>query len=73
MTLICELNQRVMHIYRGTAGAAMQWGDISGIRVNIQIFGLFWLILGRKNFRPSDFLSNDNRLQRSKLSLSYQY
>ena len=55
MTLICELYQRVVHIYRGTAGAAMQWGDISGIRVNIQIFGLFWLIPGGKYFSTLGF------------------
>ena len=55
MTLICELNQRVVHIFGGTAGAAMQWGDISGIRVKIQIFGLLWLILGGKYFSTLEF------------------
>ena len=55
MTLICELNQRVVHIYGGIAGAAMQWGDISGIRVKIQIFGLFRLILGGKYFPTLKF------------------
>ena len=55
MTLVCELYQRVVHIYRGTAGAAMQWGDISGIRVNIQIFGLFSLIPGGKYFSTLGF------------------
>ena len=54
MTLICELNQRVVHIYGETAGAAVQWGDISGIRVKIQIIGLFWLILGGKYFPTLD-------------------
>ncbi len=56
MTLICELNQRVVHIYGETAGTAVhvQWGDISGIRVKIQIIGLFWLILGGKYFPTLD-------------------
>ena len=54
MTLICELNQRVVHVYGETAGAAVQWGNISGIRVKIQIIGLFWLILGGKFFPTLD-------------------
>ncbi len=54
MTLICELNQRVVHIYEETAGAAVQWGDISEIRVKIQNFGLFRLILGGKYFPTLD-------------------
>ena len=54
MTLIYELNQYVVHTSGGVAGTAMQWGDISAIRVKIQIFGLFWLILGGKYFATLD-------------------
>ena len=53
MTLICDLKQHVVHPSRGAAGAAMQWGDISGIHMKIQIFELFWLILGEKYFTGS--------------------
>ena len=55
MALICELNQSVVHIYGGTVGVAIQWGDISGIRVKIQIFQLLRLILGGRYFATLDF------------------
>ena len=45
MTLIYELKQRVVHTSWVLAGRAMQWGDISGIHVKIQIFRLLRLIL----------------------------
>ena len=68
MTLIYELNQRVIHISEVFLALPCSGGDFSGIRVKIQIFELLWMILGGKFSDPSNFLSNDNRLQRSKLS-----
>ena len=67
MTLICEMNQRVVHT-SGCCWPRHAVGDNSGIHVKIQIFRFLRLILGGDILRPPIFLSTDNRLQRSKLS-----